>query len=748
MSGSDVSWPWTELGLKEIPETAREVRRAYAARLKEKDWSGDPSGFSDLRRAYEYALSITGDARQRRSIFGSENAETQPWDDDPPPAEGMADDEGKAPHEAAPDLPEPAPVDPAVEEEMAARRAAEEAAEELLRSAGRLLKLQNYEATLWNDLLASPLLDDPIVRRQFERSVLDHVERYVYVGASNAVLNWLAQMDGEFGWTADSIGFLRRHPYQDELQAKILLALGDRRSINAAPVLPQKKPPFKTWQVLFPAAVVIITFIATFVADSPSADQISFYLFASLIGGFGMVFLFALVSGLLSWLVSAVTRFSDRGTRFVISARRWWGKPLKWIEKGVALRFVIAIIPALIMLPAAFSGDWRPTITGSSISEERSRMNTYFSIATDAVSQGTTEIAALPYPHFAPTKPVMLGEIEPDDPFQADSMIDWNASMQVKVFSDRPIALLECDGPAGSAESVCELGARSDQQFLREITIEKKLPIRSRMTSALSHPGIVLILDEQNRLTAYWRRDFDTDRDLKLSWFAGENRYGRLYTVSFRTYDAAVLTDSGSYSLVDDRGERIPVSLPVEDLLHPIRLRLIWPADGIAGAVCGTLDGATTEIMPCDMERGDISYGETLICANLHNANDCTTRYDGNPLTFDPPDMMPVLQDLLMRMKTTGPHEPLPDTALVRGLRDQVLNDYALILDRPGMAAHRRDKDALTAALIRQPHLQIAYEASPDIRDRIWQHLIGQLQDLGFPGPFVETVPDLPTEDS
>lgn len=98
-------------------------------------------------------------------------------------------------------------------------------------------------------------------------------------------------------------------------------------------------------------------------------------------------------------------------------------------------------------------------------------------------------------------------------------------------------------------------------------------------------------------------------------------------------------------------------------------------------------------------------------------------------------DSLPLMQELLRRMATGGAHPPLEDSPTLRRLRDGVVQDYALILDRPEATAHRDDKKAITGALIRQPQIFWAYQAPEEIRDQVWNGLWRQLSDLGFPPP-------------
>ncbi|GLS81075.1 hypothetical protein GCM10007893_18750 [Paracoccus marinus] len=73
MSGSGVSFShmgeiWSELGLDEPAESARDVRRAYARRLKAAGPDQSAEDFQRLRDAYELALRLTDDDEPRRRV--------------------------------------------------------------------------------------------------------------------------------------------------------------------------------------------------------------------------------------------------------------------------------------------------------------------------------------------------------------------------------------------------------------------------------------------------------------------------------------------------------------------------------------------------------------------------------------------------------------------------------------------------------------------------------------------------------
>lgn len=76
-----MSWPWSELGLSG-PASPREIRHAYAERLKETHPEEDPEGFQRLHAAYEAARRAA--KQQRHSPFSpqapSNSEKTHSWE--------------------------------------------------------------------------------------------------------------------------------------------------------------------------------------------------------------------------------------------------------------------------------------------------------------------------------------------------------------------------------------------------------------------------------------------------------------------------------------------------------------------------------------------------------------------------------------------------------------------------------------------------------------------------------------------
>lgn len=73
------AWPWSALDL-DGPADPREVRRAYARKLKAIDQAADPAGFQTLRQAFELAKAMAGEGDRPRVqvVFTPEPAEPEP----------------------------------------------------------------------------------------------------------------------------------------------------------------------------------------------------------------------------------------------------------------------------------------------------------------------------------------------------------------------------------------------------------------------------------------------------------------------------------------------------------------------------------------------------------------------------------------------------------------------------------------------------------------------------------------------
>jgi len=171
-------WIWQTLGIDPTPDR-REIRRAYAGRLKSTNPEDDSEGFKALRAAYEQAMALAG----RRVVAVAPQTAPPPHEPAPPAAEvpestvqfrGRPPDE-KIRHAAACDrlaalVLGPAPADPAVLDQAL------------------------------DTVLSSPALDDVGIRVETDRWLVQLIARHP--PRSDPLLDKAIE---RFGWSARTI---------------------------------------------------------------------------------------------------------------------------------------------------------------------------------------------------------------------------------------------------------------------------------------------------------------------------------------------------------------------------------------------------------------------------------------------------------------------------------------------------------------------------------------------------------------
>ncbi|MEM9522539.1 MAG: hypothetical protein AAF982_00855 [Pseudomonadota bacterium] len=244
MSGNERLWPWSELGLERAVDNSREVRRAYAVRLKEIDVHTDVEAFEKLRQAYDHARRITGQAdphdvassahqvavdvlkRHEKRSESSRTRIAQPWsawEDDV--QEPSAKPHGTA-GEDNPGRQNSEPLKPNIPSELWQEGGVSDPAI-LMEKAYRLVNEESLRARDWKVLLASTTLSDPDISMQFQWELINYLNRKMISGGFEASDRWAfyAAIDERFGWVSDGIGFLRKFPQARDLQtamAKVL----------------------------------------------------------------------------------------------------------------------------------------------------------------------------------------------------------------------------------------------------------------------------------------------------------------------------------------------------------------------------------------------------------------------------------------------------------------------------------------------------------------------------------------------
>lgn len=195
------------LGLTRADASRADVRKAYAARLRQIDPDAERAAFEALRAAYETALILVQPAQPPSAAA-------------PPPADAqpLAD----AAYEAA--------LEPAVEPP---RAEAEESFErlEILRARLRAETEEPNEALRIISVLKDPALNDPLLARAIENDIYDFFCERIEIDADGApkfrfrradaphfnanrteVMQLLRRLDRQFGWLSDTVRMRQNFP--------------------------------------------------------------------------------------------------------------------------------------------------------------------------------------------------------------------------------------------------------------------------------------------------------------------------------------------------------------------------------------------------------------------------------------------------------------------------------------------------------------------------------------------------------
>ncbi len=226
------AWPWSELGLAGRPDDPKEVRRAYARRLKRIDQIKDVQAFERLRIAYETARQWAGDtqAGHRRSIVAEMQAAPPP--DLAPVRNLVPQDAGTPPVSARPQgspaclAPEPEVVQ-ADTQQPGSSPAALCDPQTLLAKAADLSQANSIDIAGWSDVVAAPALIDPQLSRMVQDQLLSALMRDEarLKNGNQETQDFFAAIDARFGWVSDGVGFLRRFPQGRTVQNTMAHAL-------------------------------------------------------------------------------------------------------------------------------------------------------------------------------------------------------------------------------------------------------------------------------------------------------------------------------------------------------------------------------------------------------------------------------------------------------------------------------------------------------------------------------------------
>lgn len=250
-----MNWPWSVLGIDQ-DATERDVKRAYAVRLKAIDQKTDTEGFLALRQAYERARAI---ARRRvqpapknvappkkdELIAGDQSVQdVQLPKIETVPAAVTRGPEPVAPPPAAsePKTTPPKPSQPTPKKLFdpseifgAAHQPADEASEDdtllnvdwrdvtkCTQDAEALIRKGDFGVDAWRPLIFNDALDLPGAAESFEASLVNAlIERYApHFTMLRATPGWIRLIEQRFAWSTDGLRLVRRFPRADRLHTR------------------------------------------------------------------------------------------------------------------------------------------------------------------------------------------------------------------------------------------------------------------------------------------------------------------------------------------------------------------------------------------------------------------------------------------------------------------------------------------------------------------------------------------------
>jgi hypothetical protein len=270
MSPSQAPWPWSVLALDGPPEDPRDIRRAYARKLKAIDANTDVEGFEKLREAYEWArMEADASSRDAHSRFAPAAVEIHQvptaWPEPESPAGITASEIGEPEAEEANAGPwghvVPAGGTPLSD------------VGEVIECARNLIRRRNWTTSAWQALMLAPALEDPHAAHRLEHELVTifagaNSPSQQYRNASGVPDNTLSApkfftqefveiIDHRFEWVSDGIGFLNRYPEARNVQMD-MAAVSRTSRPSRAQINPHGKPippvvwvaPFLGWLYL------------------------------------------------------------------------------------------------------------------------------------------------------------------------------------------------------------------------------------------------------------------------------------------------------------------------------------------------------------------------------------------------------------------------------------------------------------------------------------------------------------------
>ncbi|PHQ72011.1 MAG: hypothetical protein COB97_00560 [Paracoccus sp.] len=543
---------------------------------------------------------------------------------------------------------------------------------------------------------------------------------------------WIMAAERRFGWREDGVGFMRRFPWALGAQQKILQAAFEDELAKPPPARKRGLSPTEKGLLGGLGLILLVALKGYLGVTYP--DTIS-----KMNGIFVMAVVIALIAALTLFVAeAALTRFITDPTSQESGApywsgrfRRWWTRPAWRFSKRQILYAAPIILSVMVFTPlvsnwVSLSKPW----SGPVSMEAESLYRRMFLFPRELHDRS---------PHFwmaeVPNFVVPSGgTTDQSDPYDIDA---WRAFRSKTAWSGEhnPDAILSCNAP-----SSCQLGIRYDLGAVRVMVNEPE----QRYITSMTDPVINLKTNDTDTVDVSWPNARFAQRNIgRYTKNQNDPSDDRLFLSKIDMYEPFVTYRGGSVAL-----QRSFENLPIGLLAHPISLRFDWPASLDEASSCSRGSEKMT-LADCGLDAGDIYDRQTFLCplgddgdacrnnlasqsSILDSTLDMMEQVNGSFVSAPTNDMNLLLQTLLYRMTIGGSHPPLPDSPEKRTLYRQVQRDYAIILDQPEAAADRENREALRAALSRQPHLYRPMRAEPEMRKALWDRFQAQLEAIGF----------------
>ncbi|MBQ2262141.1 MAG: hypothetical protein II336_12305 [Loktanella sp.] len=702
MPADVLGWPWDQLGLDAPTQDAKVIRRAYARVLKSLP-PDDAERFQQLRGAYDFALSRSDGARR-----APQSRVAQATHDTPKPAE--------------PQCPAPSAPPPASPWQEAVRPK-----KRLVDQVATMLAARMYQLSDWEPVFRAMQQAEPDAFRSLERQIIIAIGR----NDGRPPTAWIVRADDIFGWRDDGVGFLRRFPDQQVLFELILKA----RPATAPAIDTKEKgeDPFWSW-VAPPLVLGVLTFLLGLVmqargdwTDENAANAISGAVGAGLI----YLLIYTIWRAALLPLVRMVTRLHHK------LARRFWGleqfltRPIRRIRPALALRLGFILWLGFIVVEP--SRDRQVYISAAQVRSASEWLNRVLQLTLDAQTATTTAQMAIPSLFILRDFP-MTGDLS------ADQLTLANLTF--------PSEMIRCErSPALPLR--CVLAIRNGGTVLRAVEIAPGHPMEGWHVAEFGD-AVLHISQGANQLgtqvSAHLQETYPRIESVRSPDQA------RLVQVRFNDYrlfapelladnlllshrDAAVTSPETQLALSLAWPE-MPLALENSaQCLAPIDAQNPGALRNLPASDCDLADDQILRRLTiyCDQEREYGCKDQMTAMITGQEQPDASVLTDRTPwqITLSDPSHI-LMRQLAHRLVTPGDHPALPDSADLRLIRDQVIWQYAVVLNQPAKGDTLRNRDTLRLALRYQPQLQSVQTAPVERQVEIWQAMIAEMTRIGF----------------